>query len=61
MTERTPWTALLSLSSALAATPEQFWRLSLCEWRALAPPATHCLDRNSLDALMRRFPDQSHG
>jgi uncharacterized phage protein (TIGR02216 family) len=55
MNERTPWAQLL----ALAPSPEEFWRMSLREWRALnASPSAAVLGRAAFDALAARFPDE---
>jgi uncharacterized phage protein (TIGR02216 family) len=38
--------------------PQDFWRLSLKEWRAIAqPPRAQPMRRAELAALMERFPD----
>jgi uncharacterized phage protein (TIGR02216 family) len=42
--------------------PEQFWRMSVVEWRALVTGrfghAVQAMGRVDLAALMRRFPDE---
>jgi len=56
MSERTPWARLL----ASAPSPQQLWRMSLKEWRALnAAPAAAVLGRAAFDALAARFPDKA--
>lgn len=59
MTEATPWMALFAQAQT---SPDQFWRLSLREWRALmAPPREAAvLDRAAFDALATQFPDRTH-
>ena len=53
------WDAALRLAVSLRIPPEQFWRLSLREWRALAAtPKAPILSRPTLDALIARFPDE---
>jgi len=55
---KTPWPLLLAAALRLGLTPEQFWRLSLREWRALnTPQLGEALSRSTFDALARRFPD----
>jgi uncharacterized phage protein (TIGR02216 family) len=44
----------------LRLTPDTFWRLSLCEWRALLDGrfgAAPTLARNDFQNLMRMYPD----
>lgn len=56
---KTPWALLLAAGLRLGVTPEQFWRLSLREWRALnAPQLGEALSRSAFDALARQFPDE---
>lgn len=59
MTERTPWPVMLAVACALGVSPAHFWRLSLCEWRALigAKLGELALRRADFEALARRFPD----
>jgi uncharacterized phage protein (TIGR02216 family) len=44
----------------LGLSPDEFWRLSLAEWRALtaAPPQDLPLSRPDLEALLALYPDQ---
>ena len=52
---------MLAAAQSLAIPPAQFWRLSLCEWRALTSPLqTSSLPRVAFDALAQRFPDTSN-
>jgi len=53
------WPAALRLAVRLGLTPQAFWQLSLCEWRALTGGSTPALDRAALDALLQRYPDPS--
>jgi len=54
------WPAALRLAVRLGLTPQAFWQLSLCEWRALTGGgAAPALDRAALDALLQRYPDPS--
>lgn len=58
MSERTPWRSLLALAAQIGVTPTAFWRLSLCEWRALVATAQdERLPRNAFDAMAAQFPD----
>jgi uncharacterized phage protein (TIGR02216 family) len=59
MSDRTPWPAMLAAACGLGIWPAHFWRLSLCEWRALIRPTQgeHVLRRADFEALARRFPD----
>jgi len=60
MHERTPWPTLLALAAQLGVTPPAFWRMSLCEWRALVAPAhDETLPRNAFEALAAQFPDRT--
>ncbi|WP_323762936.1 phage tail assembly chaperone [Maricaulis sp.] len=52
------WALVLRTGHALGLGPEQVWRLSLVEWRALtAANGQASLDRAGLEALRSRFPD----
>lgn len=53
------WALILRTGLALGLVPEQVWRLSLVEWRALtaATGDQAQLDRAGLAALRARFPD----
>ena len=56
-----PWPDLLRLGVLrLGLSPDEFWRLSLAEWRALtaAPPQDTPLSRPDLEALLALYPDQ---
>jgi uncharacterized phage protein (TIGR02216 family) len=55
----TPWAELLRVSALqLRIPPEQFWRLSLAEWRALtAQPAPETLPRAAFERLLETYPD----
>ncbi|MES1202191.1 MAG: phage tail assembly chaperone [Pseudomonadota bacterium] len=56
--ERTPWPLWLSAARGLGLAPATFWRLAMCEWRALAAPsASNILSRGEFDALAARYPD----
>ncbi|MEQ1817360.1 MAG: phage tail assembly chaperone [Terricaulis sp.] len=50
---------MLAVACALGVSPAHFWRLSLCEWRALigAKLGELALRRADFEALARRFPD----
>lgn len=51
------WFATAVLRFGLS--PDDFWRLSVLEWRALCagPEAANPPDRQTLTALMTRYPD----
>lgn len=51
------WRSALRAALRLGLTPEDFWRLSLVEWRALTGGAAG-LSRSELLALLERFPDE---
>jgi hypothetical protein len=59
MRERTPWPAMLQVAKSIGVEPCSFWRLSLCEWRALLTPASDALSRKAFDALAKCFPDKT--
>lgn len=43
----------------LGLAPENFWRLGVREWRALAPRGGNALSRADFEGLSRAFPDQT--
>lgn len=51
---------MLRAAAALGLKPEEFWRLSLKEWRMLAPrPAeTSVMARVELERLREVWPDE---
>ena len=52
------WALILRTGLALGLVPEQVWRLSLLEWRALIASGGQApLDQAGLEALRTRFPD----
>ena len=53
----TPWPGLLRAAMAIGIAPEAFWRLSLCEWRAISGGGGEVLGRGGFDELLRRYPD----
>lgn len=58
--ERTPWTEWLRRALGAGLSPEMFWRLSLCEWRALmARGDAAAMPRAVLEALCAQFPDEA--
>jgi uncharacterized phage protein (TIGR02216 family) len=58
MTERTQWALWLAQAHrALALPPEQFWRLSLREWRALNHRGESPMTKQEFVALAARYPD----
>ncbi len=62
MTDAAPWRAWLAFAAQLGIAPACFWRLSVREWRALAPPASAAhLDRAAFTALAAHFPDDENG
>ncbi|MEN9855451.1 MAG: Phage tail assembly chaperone protein [Pseudomonadota bacterium] len=52
-----PWPDLLRFAQHIGVTPQQFWALSIAEWRALVGPAQG-LSPNRLAELCQAFPDQ---
>lgn len=50
------WFQFAVLSLGLA--PEEFWGLTLDEWRFLAPEENPALDRRALNRLIALYPDQ---
>ncbi len=52
----TDWRGALSFALGLGIPPDQFWRLSVTEWRMLTG-GTAAMGRDELTALMARFPD----
>ncbi len=58
MTEPTPWPAMFRAALQLGVAPQNFWGLSLREWRWLAAPAANALSRTAFADLTERFPDQ---
>jgi len=56
--EPTPWRTLMAAALSLGIAPEQFWRLSLREWRALVAPARRALSRDGFNELSEQFPDR---
>ncbi|MFT4074257.1 MAG: phage tail assembly chaperone [Asticcacaulis sp.] len=57
---RTDWAALFRHGVlGLRLAPEAFWRLSWREWQMLnAAPEVAVLRRQTLEDLMRAFPDE---
>lgn len=54
---REPWASWLQAAVLrFGLTPEAFWRLSLCEWRALtrAVSGTEPMTRAGLEALLKQ-------
>lgn len=49
------WFAFAVLT--LGLQPEDFWALTLAEWRALAPDETVALSRAQLNDLIASYPD----
>jgi hypothetical protein len=58
MREPTPWARWLAYAArAFLLPPEQFWRLSLREWRSLTQSAEPAMSRQDFIALSARYPD----
>jgi Phage tail assembly chaperone protein, TAC len=55
------WRSILRTCAQVGIAPQQAWDLSVTEWRALVgvTEATSALPRDSLNALLARFPDHS--
>ena len=51
-----PWSDLLRAAAQFGLTPNQFWALSVVEWRALMG-TDQGLDQQRLDELCNAFPD----
>ncbi|MEQ1809092.1 MAG: phage tail assembly chaperone [Terricaulis sp.] len=60
MTSATPWRAMLAAARELAIAPNQFWRLSLREWRAITAlrSAAESMPRAAFERLAQNFPDE---
>ena len=43
---------------SLGLAPEDFWALTLKEWRFLAPEESAALSRGGLDRLIALYPDE---
>ena len=43
---------------SLGLTPEDFWALTLGEWRFLAPQEGGAMDRGGLQRLVDLYPDE---
>lgn len=55
------WRDGLAEAARLGLSPQQFWQLSLIEWRAITRPAGPSpLDQAGLDALCKQHPDTKH-
>jgi uncharacterized phage protein (TIGR02216 family) len=52
-----PWRDWLGIALSFGISPENFWRLSVKEWRALASAGAPPLGRHDLEALMQLYPD----
>ncbi len=52
------WFAFAVLS--LGLTPEDFWALTLDEWRFLLPDESPALGRRGLEKLIALYPDEKH-
>lgn len=50
------WSGALLFALGMGIAPEQFWKLSVTEWRMLTG-ASAALGPGELAALMARFPD----
>lgn len=44
---------------SLGLAPEEFWALTLKEWRFLAPDDSAALSRGGLDRLIALYPDET--
>lgn len=56
---KTPWGSMLRVAARGGVTPEDFWRLSLKEWRLLteAPVEGLPLGRREFEQLSEAWPD----
>lgn len=56
----TPWRRWFSFAVlTLGLTPEDFWALTLSEWRFLAPEEGAVLSRTGLLRLIDLYPDET--
>lgn len=55
----TPWPEMLRLAAALGVAPEEFWRLSLKEWRMLTarPEGPAPMGRTEFERMRAAWPD----
>ncbi|RIJ20671.1 phage tail assembly chaperone [Henriciella barbarensis] len=49
---------MLRAAALIGIPPEQFWKLSLREWRALTAQAGRSLPRKEFDLMMKKQPDE---
>ncbi|MCB2114442.1 MAG: phage tail assembly chaperone [Parvularculaceae bacterium] len=55
-----PWRRWFAFAvHSLGLAPEEFWALTVCEWRALAPDDAPALTRAGLVALIASYPDKT--
>ncbi len=55
---RLPWRGWFQFAVlSLGLAPEEFWGLTLDEWRFLAPDDAAALDRRGLNRLIALYPD----
>ena len=53
-----PWAEMMRAALVMGIGPEAFWRLSLAEWRWLTGVRDRVPDRNTLERLMKTYPDR---
>lgn len=59
--KRAHWREALSVAALLGVAPEQFWRLSVLEWRALISglgATGPAMRRDEFDSLLGQYPDK---
>lgn len=56
---RTPWNEMARTAAMLGVGPEEFWRLSLKEWRMLTEAREHTapIGRGDLERMAEAWPD----
>ena len=56
---RTPWAAMMRTAAMLGVGPEEFWRLSLREWRMLTerPAGPAPMGRTDFERMAEAWPD----
>lgn len=54
-----PWAEMWRAALRAGVPPQQFWALSVREWRWLAGHGLCALDQTGLSDLMQAFPDRT--
>lgn len=57
-----PWRQWFAFAvCSLGLSPDDFWSLTLFEWRSLAPDGGGAMDRSGLEKLIALYPDKRPG